>query len=398
MTNDIELRNENGKIVGYDSDGNKIPISFENGAFDSVSTDELFFKERAGIDESVLSSTGWIDLYVDPNGSDSNNGLSSSEPLQTIQEAFLRVPGVAFQNPEPGFEITASVAINLSAGSTFSISTAHLIAPWVPKVTIRGDSSSPPTISVGDAASGLWVERTALTVFDTIIDAQSTATPNRYLKARRASITLDNVTLNDSGTNEEAVHCLRQSYLDIPGNTTISGPGKGSGVGIKTHSSTHLRLDGQVSDYAYPLWLDRGSTGDLIGATLTNNSYVIRAEDGSVVKAVKGCDFSSSATIGMSINGAFINLGSGNTYPGNNTVDRRGGAVLAPDGFYYWPNGITEGGSGGPALSSAPQYADIADKAVADGSGWDPDGDGTGELVSWDGSSWQEIHDYGTTI
>lgn len=36
---DIELRNENGKIVGYDSDGNKVPVSFEDAEADSFSTD-----------------------------------------------------------------------------------------------------------------------------------------------------------------------------------------------------------------------------------------------------------------------------------------------------------------------------------------------------------------------
>ena len=37
---DIELRNENGKIVGYDSDGNQIPVSFEEGGFGSLDTDD----------------------------------------------------------------------------------------------------------------------------------------------------------------------------------------------------------------------------------------------------------------------------------------------------------------------------------------------------------------------
>jgi len=38
---DIELRNENGKIVGYDSDENKVPVTFEEGAFDSLDTDQI---------------------------------------------------------------------------------------------------------------------------------------------------------------------------------------------------------------------------------------------------------------------------------------------------------------------------------------------------------------------
>jgi len=46
MTNNIELRNENGKIVGYDSDGNKIPVSFEHGEFDSINAGRVAIEEQ----------------------------------------------------------------------------------------------------------------------------------------------------------------------------------------------------------------------------------------------------------------------------------------------------------------------------------------------------------------
>ncbi|WP_262180216.1 hypothetical protein [Haloarcula laminariae] len=93
---DIELRNENGKIVGYDSDGNKVPVSFEDGVFDSLSAERIYpnpaeSSKHTSTERPQISSESHT-FYVDPDsGSDSNPG-TDTEPLQTIGEFLNRLP------------------------------------------------------------------------------------------------------------------------------------------------------------------------------------------------------------------------------------------------------------------------------------------------------------------
>ena len=93
---DIELRNENGKIVGYNTEtGEKVPVKFQElGAERIINTPIQENQWDEG--KRSLVTTEDIELFVDPvNGDDSNDG-SSTNPLQTLQEAANRVP--YFQN------------------------------------------------------------------------------------------------------------------------------------------------------------------------------------------------------------------------------------------------------------------------------------------------------------
>ena len=88
----IELRNENGKIVGYDPEtGNKIPLSVED-----LNVELLKYTPREVTQwddgQHPVVSTEDTTVYVDPaNGSDDNDGTQSNS-LETIQEAAYRAP------------------------------------------------------------------------------------------------------------------------------------------------------------------------------------------------------------------------------------------------------------------------------------------------------------------
>ncbi|MDS0258376.1 hypothetical protein NDI56_03000 [Haloarcula sp. S1CR25-12] len=62
MSNQIELRNENGEIIALDSEGNKIPVKFEDGKFDSVNTGkqviggDIYLGGGGNLREKVLSA------------------------------------------------------------------------------------------------------------------------------------------------------------------------------------------------------------------------------------------------------------------------------------------------------------------------------------------------------
>ncbi|WP_227134346.1 hypothetical protein [Halorubellus salinus] len=97
MTKEIVLRNENGKIVGYDGDGNRVPVKFEEGEFESVSTERIRnlitqfqFNNTPSRD---LVSREPIELYLDPDGSDDAAG-TQSDPIYSFQEVFNRLPHI----------------------------------------------------------------------------------------------------------------------------------------------------------------------------------------------------------------------------------------------------------------------------------------------------------------
>jgi len=85
---DIELRNENGKIVGYDSDGNKVPVSFEDGSFDSLDTDEASLNFSNGF-SYVIYKDGSDVVAVD--GSDKTESQRSADAHTVIQYALDQI-------------------------------------------------------------------------------------------------------------------------------------------------------------------------------------------------------------------------------------------------------------------------------------------------------------------
>lgn len=335
-----------------------------------------------------------FELYVDPsNGSNSNTGLTADDPLESIEAATYAIPAVGIIN-----FAAPVVDLNLAAGETFQIDTQYFPFAWMPKISINGDAANPPTIEVAGGGSGIQVDYGHVEISDVDFTHQTGANPTRLFKLRYgAQVGLKACSIDGSAITSECVDLLYQSYFNFDGSTSISGPGDGTGVGIKAHSGSHVRADGSLDEWSYALWCDRAATADVIGGSIRNASFALRSEDGAAIKATDGVDFSGSATIGLSRNDAFIKLDPSNTYPGNTTINRDGGDVLAPDQLYYHSGGtITDGG--GEPVSTAPQYQAPGDMAVTDGSGWDPDGDGFSEIVTWDGNSWQEIHDYGTAL
>lgn len=128
---DIELRNENGKIVGYDSDGNKVPVRFEDGSFDSVSTGVINSIEYVSDDDDLSTRL--------------NNVSSGTKVIVTGTHTVDDSSGV-------GIELTASdVAIEfhgatikradgaLSSGSSLGLIRIGDGSATVSNVSLSGD-------------------------------------------------------------------------------------------------------------------------------------------------------------------------------------------------------------------------------------------------------------------
>ncbi|NHN40533.1 hypothetical protein G9C85_02625 [Halorubellus sp. JP-L1] len=165
MTNDIELRNENGKIVGYDSNGNKVPVTFEDGAFDSVSTDEASVGSSP-VSRPVVSNQNTT-VYVDPvNGSDTGDGTQSN-PIATIQEAVDRCP--IYLRHQYTVDLTTSPSLPVTYDEDVLIdsvigtgqggindSLADEAGPVV-NLLLDGDSDTPSNVEVGSITVGSCV-------------------------------------------------------------------------------------------------------------------------------------------------------------------------------------------------------------------------------------------------
>lgn len=133
---DIELRNENGKIVGYDSDGNKVPVSFEDAEADSFSADVATVNQKATI-------------YVRSDGDDSNDGLSVASPKATIQGALSDAPV-----PQPSSALVIDVGsgvftgkLSIRADNVGSVKISGATSNGNPDTTLDADGD-PSVISV----------------------------------------------------------------------------------------------------------------------------------------------------------------------------------------------------------------------------------------------------------
>lgn len=353
--------------------------------------DSLQFRESVGMD---LDKFERFKLYVDPNGSNSNDGLSADKPLRTLEAATYAIPGLGFTN------FSAPVVdIVLTAGATYQLDTTYFPFAWLPKIRLAGDATTPPTIEVAGGGDGIWVDYAHLEFDDVNLAHQTGATPNRLVKARYgAQVGFTGCTLDASAVANEAVDALYNSFVNADSTTTVNGPGKGSKTGFHMHSSSHLRLDGTVDSFRHGVWIDRNATLDGIGTSVTNNSYGIRAEDNAAGKLVNAASLADCASGVWVVDDGFMQVDGDTTLTNVGTViNREGGAAQAPDGLFYSSSGkIYAGGSG--TVGTAPTYQEPGDMAVSDGVNWDPDGDGFSELVTWDGSAWQEVHDYGSAI
>ncbi|WP_262180210.1 hypothetical protein [Haloarcula laminariae] len=91
---DIELRNENGTIVAYDSGENKVPIRFDEGIFDSVSTTEQYINNKQLYVQdgqpNDLTDAVWLDSDAQPFSSvkvhlTSDQSISADTSSATVE-------------------------------------------------------------------------------------------------------------------------------------------------------------------------------------------------------------------------------------------------------------------------------------------------------------------------
>ncbi|AFK18556.1 hypothetical protein HFX_0835 [Haloferax mediterranei ATCC 33500] len=100
---DIEIRNENGQLVGYDKEtGEEVPISFKETETDVQHVDQATVNGSLSVVPDELNN--WdggkrplvtsknTRVYVDPEDGDDDAAGTESDPIETIQEAFFRQP------------------------------------------------------------------------------------------------------------------------------------------------------------------------------------------------------------------------------------------------------------------------------------------------------------------
>ena len=102
-----------------------------------------------------LATTSAITYYISPNGSDDNDGLTSSSPFKTLQYALNKLPK----------RLDHEVTINVAAG-TYTESTVHVSGFFgLGKLTINGAGYNRESAINYKFSNGMQVERNACSVY-----------------------------------------------------------------------------------------------------------------------------------------------------------------------------------------------------------------------------------------
>jgi|GEM_PF-6020336 len=101
------------------------------------------FDLTGAVDETVPIT---VDVYVSPDGDDSNTGISAEQPFKTIRRAMSQVYGTE----------RAPVTVHLTEGIySLDATGEHFPVPFVSHSTLMGDSASRPRFDLTDVPNGL---------------------------------------------------------------------------------------------------------------------------------------------------------------------------------------------------------------------------------------------------
>lgn len=229
----------------------------------------------------------------------------------TLAEAVAQVPAIGIDNGK-----IVSVRFDLEAGYTYNIDNLQIGLPWCGGIQFLGDGTNPPTIAVAGGGLGIQAVNSELRFDDVNFATQGTGQAAKYVYAQFSSrVDLNGVGM--SGDVEKAVHALYNSTIEIDGTTTISGANTANSHGVNVHSSSHLRLDGQIDNFDRGIHADRNATGDVVGATIDSCGVGIHVEDGANVKAVGSSAVTNNSTAFEAINDGTIYVGDTPDLTGN---------------------------------------------------------------------------------
>lgn len=301
---DLFLDNDSINInVSLDTFSVLIPTNYHASPTDSFIFD---------INQSKVVQTG-SDLYVNPNGSNSNSGLSSNDPLRTISYAHMKILADSL-NPHTIF---------LADG--YYTPEERFPIGLVDYVSIVGESRS--GVIFGLENSG-----------------------NEIFSARFTNNTsLNNLTIIGDGNNFRGIFCYH-STLNIK-NVTFSGA-----MIWLSHSNPYIenvRVSGNTEDAGILMY---GSSPTLMNVEITNNSGWLagglRCEEDSHAKLIN-CTISNNSSLAHDIGGIHVNYESSlnvvNSILWDNSVYEigvnHGGAF--PDVNIIVTNSLIKGGTAG---------------------------------------------------
>lgn len=253
MSNDIELRNENGRIVGYDSDGNKIPVRFENGEFDSVRTDSIETR-----------------LFIEDGASDFQSRVENANPGTYI----ALEPGGSYTYTPP-FDIPRSVTIDggISAENR----------PWT-TITKAGDGQV--NVNKGLIMFGVnWEGNSTNYIGDGLVDTGYDQQPHYYLDCRFADhagsgrvveglTRLTSINCWYTNNREYGFKCLGTGTDGFRRSTIARG-------GISRNDKGGVRLEGSsaISDAVFNARMQNNG-GPAFDVAQTNASFEISGNVG----------------------------------------------------------------------------------------------------------------------
>lgn len=257
-------------------------------------------------------------IYVRSAGSDSNGGLSESEPLATVGEALDRVPRIA-EHMQDG----VVVEIDIESGATFSASNLNCTTPHIPRLRLTSSGASNAVLSVGaNEKRGINFNKTRVILEDiTVQPADTTSRPDHCIEGRHHShVVLSGSTLL-KGAGAVQFRLDYQSRGEVRPNVEIQGPGKGTSAGVHVHASSFCSVNGTIRDCQTGFSVDRASGGLLVGTAdncvdgvraqdvgavkiandpngnapaLTNCDYGVTTEDGAAAKLIDAPDFTGT--------------------------------------------------------------------------------------------------------
>jgi hypothetical protein len=291
-----------------------------------------------------------LTLYVNPNGSDTNNGLSASYPFRTIQKAIDLVANTIDLN---GFNVTIKLADGTHTAG-FSVS-----APWVGEggVIVTGNSVTPTNVVVSDANFPVNVYNGGnISIYN--FSVQSSAGIGVVAIDHGRVGGLNGLDLGTCFLNH--LHADRFGIIepDVNATWTISGsPGNGSGTsGCHIHSAHHgnfraassqtininanITVQYFVDSYSEGDCTFQGGTINLGGHTVTGTRFHGDA-NAVIYTAGAGLTFFPGTVAGVLTGGAVYDSGTGAWTPVLNfggattgiTYSVQGGSYLRIGGF-----------------------------------------------------------------
>lgn len=243
--------------------------------------------QTVDVSEQIKMADEPFTIYVRNNGDDSNTGLDVSEPLQTIDEAFNRVPRLPVENGGG-----PSVSIELGEGETYTTDGISFTFPWIAKLflTTENPSGTNAVIECTGNDYGIIYSRSRV-YFDSITVRPETAGAG-YEDAVEATDSASLITSNGSrfeGGSNSTVAATYNSYARLEGGVTVSGTDGTTEWGVTSYANSHVIASGSltVENASQGLYGDRGGT-IASSCTIDNCGNGIRTQDGGTVKQVGG--------------------------------------------------------------------------------------------------------------